>query len=80
MTEGENNIIDEQDGVPAADPVDEQGTTFVDLFLSQYIAISAVFTGDTREPRTVLAMRQKAADVALNLTFKIIDQTNRGAV
>lgn len=69
---------DDIPSIPAPDPFPEpSGMTLAELFLTQYLPIEVVFTGGTRDPRTLITMRQKAADIALQLTQDIIFRQTR---
>lgn len=62
----EGDVIDDEPATPAEDP-QPSGMRLDDLYIATYLKLEPVFTGWTREPRAAIAMRQKAADVALNI-------------
>lgn len=69
--------LDDAEAIPATDP--EPGMTLAEMFIQQYVPISVVLTEGTRDPRTLITMRQKAADIALQLTQNIIYRSERRA-
>ena len=60
VMDADPGIEQEAQDVPKGLPVD-------DLYIATYLKLEPIFTGWTREPRAAIAMRQKAADVALNI-------------
>jgi hypothetical protein len=70
---------DDEPSIPAEDPVDttEGPQTFAALFLSQYLPIVLGMASFTKDPRMGVQLRLKAADVALQLTYSIIQRSDR---
>lgn len=63
------DVLDADPGLDEAVPAEDPKPSFAldDLYLRFYSRLEPEFVGWTRDHRAAVAMRQKAADIALNL-------------